>query len=162
MKFDPSKIRALIHVATKRTGTPVHDEDLEQDVALRAVEAFHRIDEVLYPGALLMKIVYDTVRDHWRRRRPCEDLDGIEERFVAHRPAFESNLDRERRIVQLRRALDRLPPGKRALLESFYVDDQSIPEIAQAQGRSVSAVKMELVRTRRLLARIMKSLPRNP
>jgi len=111
---------------------------------------------------LLMKIVYDTVRDHWRRRRLSEDLDGIEERFIAHWPPFELNLDRERRITLLRRALDRLPPGKRVLLELFYVDDQSIPEIALAQGRSVSAVKMELVRTRRLLARIMKSLPRNP
>src|SRR5262245_61055768 len=134
MKFDPADIRTLIHVATKRTGTPVHDEDLEQDVALRALEAFHRLDRVTYPRALLMKIVNDAVRDHWRRRRPCEDLDDIQERLVAHLPALESHIDSERRLALLRRALDRLPLAKRALVELFYVHDCSIREIAEAQG----------------------------
>jgi DNA-directed RNA polymerase specialized sigma24 family protein len=64
MEFDPADIRTLIHVATKRTGTPVHDEDLEQDVALQALEAFRRIEQVTHPRALLMKIVRDAVRDH--------------------------------------------------------------------------------------------------
>src|SRR5436190_15809069 len=43
MFFDPAEIRNLIHMATRRTGTPVHDEDLEQDVALHALEAFRRL-----------------------------------------------------------------------------------------------------------------------
>ena len=158
MYFDPAEIRTLIHIATKRTGTPVHDEDLEQDIALRALEAFRRLEEVIYPRALLMKIVLDAVRDHWRRRRSCEDLDGLDERFVAHKPSLESDLDRERRIVLLRRALERLPASKRALLELFYVHDHSIPEIARMQERSVSAVKMELTRSRRLVARAIRIL----
>src|SRR5262245_9362322 len=158
MIFDPAQIRTLIHVATKRTGTPVHDEDLEQEIVLHALEAFRRLEEVIYPRALLMKIVHDAVRDHWRRRRSCEDLDGLDERFVAHTPSLESDLDRERRIVLLRRALERLPASKRTLLELFYVHGHSIPEIARIQGRSISAVKMELARSRHLLARIMRTL----
>src|SRR5215472_9253457 len=98
MIFSPSEIRTLIHVATKRTGTPVHDEDLEQEVALHALDAFKRLSEVTHPRALLMKIVRDAVRDHWRRKRSSEDLAGIDEKFIAHVPAFESNLDQQRRI----------------------------------------------------------------
>src|SRR5438128_145575 len=130
MNFDPAEIRTLIHLATKRTGTPVHDEDLEQDVALHALEAFQRLDEVTHPRALLIKIVHDAVRDHWRRRRSSEDLQDIDERFISHMPAFEYDLDRDRRIALLHCALGRLPAAKRALLELFYIHDHSIPEIA--------------------------------
>jgi RNA polymerase sigma factor (sigma-70 family) len=154
MIINPSEIRALIHVATRRTGTPVHDEDLEQDVALHALEAFQRLHEVTHPRGLLMKIVHDSVRDYWRRKRSSEELATIDERFISHAPAFESNLDHKRRLELLRRSLDRLPAAKRRLLELFYVKGQSIPEIAALQGRSISAVKMELARSRQLLARI--------
>jgi RNA polymerase sigma-70 factor (ECF subfamily) len=158
MIFSPAQIRALIHIATSRTGAPVHDEDLEQEVALHALEAFRRLDEVTNPRALLMKIVQDTVRDHWRRRRSSEELDSIDERLIAHAPAFESNLDRDRRLELLRRALDRLPHSKRTLIELFYISGHSIPEIAALQGRSLSAVKMDLARSRRSLARFVRLL----
>jgi RNA polymerase sigma-70 factor (ECF subfamily) len=158
MKINPAEIRTLIHIVTRRTGPPLHDEDLEQDVAVRALEAIHRLKQIAYPKALLMKIVRDTVRDHWRRRRSSEELAGIEERYISHVPAFESNLDHERRLELLRCALDRLPAAKRKLLELFYISDHSIAEIAVLQDRSISAVKMELVRSRQSLARIFRQL----
>src|SRR5262249_5031626 len=158
MIFTPSEIRTLIHVATKRTGTPVHDEDLEQEVALHALEAFRRLSEVTHPRALLGKIVKDTVRDHWRRRRLSEELETIDERFISHEPAFESRLDQKRRVELLRRALEELPPPKRTLLDLFYVGDYSIPEIASLQNRSISPVKMELARSRRCLSRIFHAI----
>jgi len=154
MIFTPAEIRTLIHVATKRTGTPVHDEDLEQDVALHALEAFRRLDAVTHPRGLLRKIVLDAVRDRWRRQRSSEPLEDIDERFIAQPPAFESRLDHERKLQLLRHALDRLPAAKRTLLDLFYIQDRTIPEIATLQGRSVSAVKMELARSRRSLSRI--------
>jgi RNA polymerase sigma factor (sigma-70 family) len=158
MIFSPSEIRTLIHIATKRTGTPVYDEDLEQDIAVHALEAFRRLRDVTHPRALLIKIVQDAVRDYWRRRRSPEDLEGIDERFISHAPEFESRLDHQRRLELLRRALNHLPPSKRTLLELFYLKDHSISEIAILQERSASAVKMELARSRRSLSRIIVSL----
>jgi RNA polymerase sigma factor (sigma-70 family) len=157
MIFDPSEIRTLIHVATRRTGTPVRDEDLEQDVALHAVEAFRRLRVVTHPRALLMKIVHDAVRDYWRRKRSLGEL-VFEEHPVSHAPAFESKLDHERRLELLRCALKRLPPTKRTLLELYYINDHSIAEIAVMQGRSISAVKMQLARSRQLLWQIFNAL----
>ena len=69
MKIDPSEIRFMVRIATQRTGAVVHDEDLEQEAMLKAVEAFRRQAHVRHPRAFLMKIVRDAVRDHWRRRR---------------------------------------------------------------------------------------------
>jgi RNA polymerase sigma factor (sigma-70 family) len=158
MNLNPGEIRALIHVATKYTGTPVHDEDIEQDVALHALEAAQRLDQVTHPRALLMKIVRDTVRDHWRRRRISEDIDGIDPRLIAHVPEFESDLDSRRRTELLRVALERLSQERRTVLDLFYRRDHSIRQIARIQNRSISAVKMDLARSRRLLAQIVRAL----
>ena len=158
MNINPSEIRAMVHIATRRTGAPVHDEDLEQEVALHAWEAFRRIGRVAHPRAFLMKIVYDTIRDHWRRRRTSQDIESIDQRFVSEAPDFETDLDSRRQIEVLHRALDLLPASKRTVLDLFYTHDHSISQIAQLQGKSISAVKMELLRSRRSLARIVRSL----
>lgn len=158
MNFDPAHIRNLIHAETRRTGTPVHDEDLEQDIALHAVEALRRLHKITHPRALLVKIVRDAVHDYWRRRRLSEDLAAIDERWIAHRPALESDLDRDRRLQLLQRALRHLSATRRTLLDLFYVHDKSISEIAKLQKKSNSAVKMELLRSRQALARIVRSL----
>jgi RNA polymerase sigma-70 factor (ECF subfamily) len=157
MKITPADIRILIHLETRKTGTPVHDEDLEQDIAVRALEALRRLRAITHPKALLRKIVHDTVRDHWRRRRPCEELSELDERFIAHMPELESEVDRRRRIDLLRRAIQQLPESKRILIELFYLQDHSIPEIAEMQQRSISAVKMDLARSRRSLGSIVRS-----
>ena len=158
MNLNPVEIRTLVHVETKRTGTPIHDEDLEQDIALRAWQAIQRIKHITHPRGLLAKIVRDTVRDRWRRRRSCEDLESIDERFISQRPEFECDIDTRRRLELLRRALSRLPESKRVVLELFYLRDYSIRQIAELQNRSLSAVKMDLGRSRHCLAQIMRTL----
>jgi RNA polymerase sigma factor (sigma-70 family) len=158
MNLNPVEIRALIHFATKRTGSPLHDEDLEQDIAVHALEAFQRLKQVTHPRALLMKIVRDAVRDRWRRRRLSEDLEAIDQRFISHKPEFEFDLDWRRQVELLRRALNELSEPKRILLDFFYMRDYSIPQIAKIQDRSISAVKMDLARSRRSLAGIIRTL----
>lgn len=158
MNIDPVEIRLLVRIATKRTGWPVHDEDLEQDATLKAVEAFRKQFEVRYPHAFLRKIVGDTVRDHWRRRRPEEELHRIDEGIFAESPRFEERLDLQRRLDLLHRGLAQLDAAKRTTLDLFYVEELPVAEIAVLQKRSVSAVKMELLRARRLLATIVQRL----
>ena len=157
MIIDPCEIRLLVRIATQRTGRPLHDEDLEQDATLNAVEAFRKQFEVRYPHAFLRKIVCDTVRDHWRRRRPAEDLNTIDEARFVESPRPEENLDMQRRLASLRRGLAQLDAGKRTTLDLYYVEERSIAEIAELQKKSVSAVKMELLRSRRLLAEFVRN-----
>jgi RNA polymerase sigma factor (sigma-70 family) len=158
MNIDPCEIRLLIRIATQRTGRPLHDEDLEQDATLKAVEAFRKQFEVRHPRAFLRKIVCDTVRDHWRRRRPAEELNAIDEMHFAESPCFEERLDQQRRVALLRAGLAQLDAGKRTTLDLFYVEERRVSEIARLQKKSVSAVKMELLRARRLLADILREL----
>ena len=158
MNIDPCEIRLLVRIATQRTGCPLHDEDLEQDATLKAVEAFRKQFEIRYPRALLRKIVGDTVRDHWRRRRPVEDLNVVDEKHFAEPAGLEEQLDLKRRVALLRDGLARLDASKRTILDLFYIEERKVSEIARLQKRSVSAVKMELLRARRLLAGILRNL----
>jgi len=156
--IDIFEVRAIVRNETQRTGVPLHDEDLEQDATLKAVEAFRRECEVRYPRAFLRKIVGDAVRDHWRRRRVGEDLDSVDESRVAVAPRLEEAMDAHRRMELLRRGLGELEARRRRILEAFYVEECSVVEIAARHGKSVSAVKMELLRTRRQLAKIVREL----
>jgi len=158
MNFSLADIRTLLCAATRRTGTPVRDEDLEQEIALHAVSAFRRLGHVSHPRGLLMKIVHDKVRDHWRRRQTFEHIDAIDERLITRSPDPEVSIDIRRRLELLDSALTRLPSHKRILVELFYEHEHSIPEIAKLQNKSVSAVKMELRRSRQTLARIVHQL----
>jgi RNA polymerase sigma factor (sigma-70 family) len=158
MNIDPCEIRLLVRIATQRTGRPLHDEDLEQDATLKAVEAFRKQFEVRHPRAFLRKIVCDAVRDHWRRRRRAEGLNEIDEVHFAESPCFEERLDMQRRLALLRAGLAQLDAGKRTTLDLFYIEERPVSEIARLQKKSISAVKMELLRSRRLLAGILEAL----
>jgi RNA polymerase sigma factor (sigma-70 family) len=156
MIFNPSEFRRLIHIETRRTGNPLYDEDLAQEAALRALDAFRRAGQVQHPRAFLRKIVCDTVRDHWRhRQRPTEDIDTVDERLLSIHPQFEAELDRRRQRHALRSALKQIGSAKRRLIIMFYEEGVSIPEIAQRHNSTVSAVKMQLLRARQELARMI-------
>src|SRR5262245_12370272 len=127
MNFTLADIRTMLRVATRRTGVPMRDEDLEQEIALHALAAFRRLGHVSHPRALMMKIVHDKVRDHWRRRHPFEHLDSVDERLITKSPEPELTIDSRRRLDLLDSALTRLPPDKRVLVELFYEREYSIP-----------------------------------
>ena|SRR6187399_1191876 len=158
MNIDASEIRMLIRLVTQRTGSPVHDDDLTQDVTLKVMEACLKQQTIRYPRAFLMKVVRDAVHDYWRHRRIVFDISSIDESRFAELPNFESELDRRRQTDLLRQALLQVESSKRSTLELFYDNDCSIAEIARIQGKSESAIKTELMRTRRALAEIVRDL----
>lgn len=68
----------------------------------------------------------------------------------------------EESIIQLEveamwQVIHRLPDADRAILILFYGDQLSLKEIAQRQGRSQNAVKLQLSRARRRLRQAAKS-----
>ena len=155
MVVNPLDVRGLIRLATTRTGDALYDDDLTQEASMRAVEAFRR-GPVQHPRGFLMKVVSDTVRDHWKkRRRSAEEVGEFDEKLLSVCPDFEAQIDRRRRIEKVRMALDQLPPDKRRILMLFYEGEMSVPEIARLEECSPSAVKMQLLRGRRQLAKLL-------
>jgi RNA polymerase sigma factor (sigma-70 family) len=88
----------------------------------------------------------------------AEDLAGIDEWRLAESPSFEEKLDAKRRLDLLQRALLQLDERKRTTVDLFYMEERTVAEIAVLQNKSISAVKMELLRARRLLTKIVADL----
>ena len=160
--FDAADVRELVRQALARTGQPIFDEDLLQEAHLRALDAFQRAQHVEFPRAFLTKVVCDTVCDHWRRahsaRTRSSDLDDIDARFIRVQPSFEEDLDRKRRGRVLRQAMLRLTPAQQRLLRLHYEEGLTLVHIARLQRATVSAVKMQLLRTRRHLVQIVRTI----
>ena len=92
----PDVARSLVRLAALSTGSFVFDDDLVGEALLRGVIAFQRTVHVTHARAFFSKIVKDTVRDYWRRRRAWISLECIGE--ITQVVDFEERLDRRRQL----------------------------------------------------------------
>ena len=144
----PDVARTLVRLAALRTGSALFDDDLVGEALLRGVVAFRRTDvRVTHPRAFFSKIVKDTVRDHWRRRREWTSIESLGE--IGQIFDLEEWLDGARQLERLRIALMRLPTHQCALMELFYFEGLSIGQISAMSQKSRSALKMALLRGRK-------------
>ena len=130
-----------------RTPKAVFDDDLVGEALLRGVIAFRQTAYVTHPRAFFSKIVKDTVRDHWRRRRPWTSLESIG--AIRQVFDFEGEFDRARKLERLRAAFAKLTTHECTLMELFYFEELSIAQICAISRKSRSALKMALLRGRR-------------
>ena len=149
----PDVARSLVRQAALSTGSFVFDDDLVGEALLRGVIAFQRTVHVTHARAFFSKIVKDTVRDYWRRRRAWIPLECIGE--ITQVVDFEERLDRRRQLERLRAALIMLPADQRTLLELFYLDEMSIGQISAVLQKSRSALKMALLRGRKNIVQVV-------
>jgi RNA polymerase sigma-70 factor (ECF subfamily) len=84
-----------------------------------------------------MEITDDETWHHWEIADQTKD---VEELYVRHE-----------RIERLRRAICRLQPSLRNVVEIHQSNDSSVKEIAELAGLSVAATKSRLLRARRAL-----------
>lgn len=141
-------LRAFLLSATGRLHA---SEDLLQNVASVAWQQWERFDRSRPFRPWAMGIARLEVLK-WRQRlaRSKEVLSEdavarLAETAVEHAEA----LDRRRHFLQ--ECIDALHDGQRAVLEMKYAGGMAIAAIASRVGKSVAAVEMALVRTRRAL-----------
>jgi RNA polymerase sigma-70 factor (ECF subfamily) len=84
-----------------------------------------------------MEITDGETWQHWEIADPTKD---VEEVYVRHEG-----------IERLRRAICRLQPSLRNVVEIHQSNDSSVKEIAELAGLSVAATKSRLLRARRAL-----------
>lgn len=65
--------------------------------------------------------------------------------------------------IALEQCIGQLPPAERSLIEHRYYSDRPLKEFAEAQGRTIAAVKVSLFRIRAALKRCIESrIPGTP
>jgi RNA polymerase sigma-70 factor (sigma-E family) len=114
-------------------------EDLTADVLLAVWRQWNRVSQVEYPQAYLRRMV--TNQAATRHRRRARERHSLERLFAA--PADVRHEPDSAAVIDVRSALRRISPRRRACLVLRYAFDLSEREVAQTLGISVGAVKSQ-------------------
>jgi RNA polymerase sigma factor (sigma-70 family) len=143
---------ALPHVygyLAARCRPPSVVEDLTAETFLAAADAVRRDDPPAVSIPWVIGVARHKLADHWRRRASDERrLQLLSSSVTEVGEPGELVLDN----VAVRQVLDELDTQHRAALTPRYLDDLSVPDVAELLGRSVQATEALLVRPRRVPA----------
>jgi RNA polymerase sigma-70 factor (ECF subfamily) len=144
----------ILSIAYKRLGNWDEAQELCQDVF---IQAFRRIDQLQTPEAFagwLRQIVHRMAINRLTRRpKPTAiDHEVLEATLSDDREPIDAVLSNER-TTQVHVGLDRLGELDRATLIAFYLDGQSLVEMADSFDAPVGTIKRRLHVARKRLAK---------
>ena len=128
-----ARYRALLRTAYLLTGNHHDAEDLVQTALVKAVGAWHRIEDA--PDAYVRRILVNENVSRWRRHKGREVL--------VDAPPEQVSSDAPDDSLALRQALATLAPRQRAVLVLRYYEDLTERETADVLGIAVGTVKSQ-------------------
>ncbi len=146
---------ALYRAVSRRVGAQrALAEDVTQETWLRAIAAWRRNGVPDDPGAWLLTVATNLLRNHYRRSAPRTDLELDEQPAAddASRDSESRELDAARADA-VQRGLALLRPDQAALLAERHLDGHPLARLADRRGLSERAVEGRLRRARAALAR---------
>ena len=147
-------------VALRVVGNPQDAEEVVQDAFLKAFAALAQFQRAAKFSTWLYRIVYNTALTKKRSRPLPSDLPPPLE--TAAEPATTADgweavrhADQQKYLAL---ALARLPPEDALVLTLHYLGEQSIAEMCVILGKKTSAIKMQLLRSRKQLEQALTQL----
>jgi RNA polymerase sigma factor (sigma-70 family) len=136
-------------------------EEISQDVFLKAYRSLGAFEKKSKFSTWLYRIAYNSAISKTRKKKI--EMVAIEERIITNYSTDEigrnmNELDENDRQLILERALSRLPEEDNLLITLFYKNENSIDDISEITGLSVSNVKVRLHRIRKKLYEEMNGL----
>ena len=125
-----SNLDALYSAACRITGRAEVAEDLVQETARKALEASPELRDERKVRGWLMKILVNLTRDYFREHQKWEGLDVTEEEPVEF--GVEPGNLLLAAVHDVRTAIERLSPERRALVILVDLEDFTILEAADA------------------------------
>lgn len=136
-----------------------HDRALADDLTQEALtKALQHADDLRDTNKLrpwLFGILVNCWRDHLRARRPTEDIDDIEEHWLATEHSCEHIASQAQLAGRVRAAIAQLPVGQREVLALVDLEECSYAEAAQILAVPMGTVMSRLCRGRAGLRRLL-------
>ena len=131
-------------------------EDLTQDIFLNIHRALPSFDPTKPVRPWVFTIAMNRIRDHWRSRRPCSEAgcDDPGADSIGFEPPG-SELERQERDDEVKRAVYRLPIGIRSVLMLRIYDGLTFDTIAKI-------VKLTPATARKRYSRALNFLRKSP
>lgn len=129
-------------------------EEIAQDAFIKAYQSLRSFKGDSRFSTWLYRIVYNAGISHTRKKQ--HSFTQIDERVMGEttEDAILEDLDQVDQNLQskmVNAAIDRLPQDESALVTLFYMEENSVEDISQITGLSVSNVKVKLFRIRKKL-----------
>lgn len=129
-------------------------EEIAQDAFVKAYQSLRTFKGDSKFSTWLYRIVYNAAISHTRRRR--QEFVQLDERVVGDTTEdqiFENleSVDPELQSRLVNEAINKLPADDSAIVTLFYMKENTIDDISQITGLSVSNVKVKLHRIRKKL-----------
>ena len=136
-------------------------EEISQDVFLKAYQSLSTFERKSKFSTWLYRIAYNAAISKTRKKRV--EMVAIEETVITNYSTDEigrnmNELEENDRQLILEKALHRLPEEDNLLITLFYKNENSIEDISDITGLSVSNVKVRLHRIRKKLYEEMNEL----
>lgn len=134
----------LVRSLGRRLGSVDRAREALHDVWLK-LERGGRLGEVRDPGAYLARAAINADYQRIKTRRRQETLiEGNEAMLVPEAAEVEDIVSWRNEWHAMRRAVEKLPPRRRAVFIAAYGDEQPLSEIAAHHGVSLRTVQMDL------------------
>jgi len=129
-------------------------EEIAQDSFVKAYQSLRSFKGDSKFSTWLYRIVYNAAISHTRRKK--QDFTQLDERVVGETTEDEifenlDTLDTEHQSKLVNEAINNLPADESAIVTLFYLKENTIEDISQITGLSVSNVKVKLFRIRKKL-----------
>jgi RNA polymerase sigma-70 factor (ECF subfamily) len=136
-------------------------EEISQDVFLKAYQSLNTFERKSKFSTWLYRIAYNAAISKTRKKKV--EMVAIEEKFITNYSTDEigrsmNELEKDDRQQILEKALLRLPEEDNLLITLFYKNENSVEDIGDITGLSVSNVKVRLHRIRKKLYEEMNGL----
>ena len=152
------RVAPYLYAVAKRR---VRSHDLAADLVQQAFLNAHLARERFQIGSSyrpwITRILVNLAVDQCRtaRRRPVADIDVNElSSFVSDTLPAERSND----VARARRALERLRPRQRQVIEMHWLEERPFPEVARALGEQLSTVKVRAHRAYRELREALEQV----
>lgn len=124
-------------------------KDITQNAFLKALENLSTFRQESKFSTWLYRIVYNEAMMSVRKRK--KNLEFSDATFVDLRQEEDAQPDTAEMQFALNKAIEKLNPRERTVIDLFYLGEKSIKEIRKITGMSTSNVKVVLHRTREKL-----------
>jgi len=145
------------------------NEDEAEDITIKTFsKAFNKIDlynERYNFKTWLISISKNIFLDHLRKQR-TETVSFNETSAEAYKifdetPSAEDQLITEQNLVQLKNYIKQLKPHYQEIITLRYFREMSYKEMAETLNEPIGNIKIQLLRSKNLLAEIIKKSPKN-
>ncbi|WP_299522995.1 sigma-70 family RNA polymerase sigma factor [uncultured Lutibacter sp.] len=145
------------------------NEDEAEDITIKTFsKAFDKIDlynERYNFKTWLISISKNIFLDHLRKQR-TETVSFNETSSEAYKifdetPSAEDQLIIKQNLVQLKNYIKQLKPHYQEIINLRYFREMTYKEMAEALNEPVGNIKIQLLRSKKLLADIIKQTPKN-